>query len=79
MSDFLVSLGDDGRVWVATDDFSVVKGTDGVWRRDAPSPDDLKDNFEPPDSNSEKVFLKEAKAAVASNPILLRSPSHAHG
>ena len=39
---FIVSLGDDGRVWVSTDDFSVIKGVDGVWRIDIPSAYDLK-------------------------------------
>ena len=73
MSDsFIVSLGDDGRVWVSNDDWSVVKGVDGVWRRSAPSAYDLKDNFERADSKSAAAFLKEATAAVSSNPNLLR-------
>ena len=73
MSDsFIVSLGDDGRVWVSNDDFSVIKGVDGVWRIGVPSAYDLRDNFERADSKSAATFLKEATAAVSSDPDLLR-------
>ena len=65
---------DHGRVWVACKDFSVVL-TDGAWRRDAPSADDLKDNFERVrDPKEADVLFRAASAAVASNPNLLRAP-----
>jgi hypothetical protein len=73
---FLVSYDpDDGRVLVGSSDeeadglaTSVVRGSDGIWRADVPSADDLKDNFEPV-RNPKKVaaYIKEAKKAAAAS------------
>lgn len=67
-----------GRIWVATVELSVVRSPGGVWERDAPSPDDLKDNFERvTDSKAATALLNEALAAASSNPSLLRAASQA--
>ena len=73
---FLVSEDrDHGRVWVACKDFSVVL-TDGAWRRDAPSADDLKDNYNRVrDPEKADMLFHEAEAAVSDNSGLLRVPA----
>jgi hypothetical protein len=40
------SIADDGLLWVILDGVSLIRDTDGAWRRAAPpSADDLKDNW----------------------------------